>query len=223
MEDAKKFYELDDECQLLKQTAEKKLLETIKKKFFNSVLEVGCGDGHLLNYLGDKEVFGIDINEGMLELAQGLDGKLAKVNIISDSNFVLSNLEKYDLIVSNYVFSEFKQQELLKAFKNVYNLLSSKGNFCFTMTDPRTRNDVFFPGYKLVFEEEYAYEKQDLEFKVLLEKRNGDFIDVGIRDFHQPLEVYVSLLQKAGFKNISKTEISDNYVKSYAVLFEMQK
>ena len=102
-------------------------------------------------------------------------------------------------------------------------MLDNKGTFCFTITDPRTREKGIFPGYKLIFDEKFDYTKEDLMFKVLLKNVGGKYVDVGIRDIHQPIEVYDSLLLKAGFKKIKKREITKGHDESYAVLYEVEK
>jgi cyclopropane fatty-acyl-phospholipid synthase-like methyltransferase len=223
MENGKKFYELDDISQKLKQTAEKRLYDAVSKESFETLLDIGCGDGHFIKQFTGRNILGIDINQTMLNEAKGLEGKLGNVDIVSDNAFVKSNIHQYDIITSNYVFTEMKQKELLKAFTNIQSIMKQDGSFYFTITDPRNRDRMVFPGYKLIFDEQYSYEKQDLPFTVLLETTDKQYVDVGIRDVHQPIEVYDSLLKKAGFTEIKRTEIDDGLDCSYAVLYHAKK
>lgn len=223
MENAQLFYELDEESQKLKKHAENQLYEAVQKNTFNKMLEVGCGNGAFLQRFPQHKIYGIDINQEMLALAQGLQGKLSNVNIVSDNEFVTQNKQAYDLITANYVFTELKQDELKEAFANIHQMLDEKGRLYFTITNPQTRHDPVFPGYKLIFDEAYAYEKEDLPFEVHLRRKDGTYVDVGIRDYHQPLETYEQLLKQAGFKEVKKTNIDKDHTCSYALLFEVKK
>jgi SAM-dependent methyltransferase len=231
MEDPTKFYELDDECQKLKQDAEEELYhltlliecETITRyNRFDNLLEVGCGNGHFLHLFGDKEVLGIDKNPEMLKHARNLEGKIEQADIVTDSAFVEKHRSEFDFVVANYVFTVLTKSENEKAFANIFSLLSPRGAFCFTITNPRTRHLMEFPGYKLVFDEKYSYEKEDLPFTVLLRKKSGEYVDVGIRDFHQPIETYDALLAKAGFRVINRWELGPSE-RSHALLYEVRK
>ena len=76
MENGKKFYELDDISQKLKQTAEKRLYDAVSKESFETLLDIGCGDGHFIKQFTGRNILGIDINQTMLNEAKGLEGKL---------------------------------------------------------------------------------------------------------------------------------------------------
>ena len=120
MEIGKKFYEMDEESQQLKNYAEKELIELVKTKDFESLLEIGCGDGHFLKDFLDKKVLGLDINESMLNEAKGnLRKRLKNINIVENKSFLEENLGKYGVITSNYVFTELKKEELTKIFESI--------------------------------------------------------------------------------------------------------
>jgi SAM-dependent methyltransferase len=223
MELAEEFYRLDEQSQTLKKNAEKILVQKVQKLQFQKVLDVGCGNGNLLHKFPGKQVFGIDKNQNMIDHSVGLEGKLARIDIVNDLDFVTNNTKAYDLIISNYVFSELRSSELSKAFRNINSILTKTGTFCFTMTDPRTRYLLEFPGYKLVFSEPYDYNKNDLAFTVLLETIVKKYVDVGIRDYHNPLEVYINSLQDSGFNQVCIEPINKGFNVSYAVLFTVNK
>lgn len=228
MENGKKFYKLDKTAQILKQNAESMLYHAVinhdvldsymNRTHFNSLLDVGCGDGHFIKKFPNINAMGIDLNQSMLDQAVGLEGKLKNVDLLSDKTFIKTNYGKFDIVTSNYVFTEFKKKDLISAFKNIHELLQDGGVLYFTITDPRTRDRKEFPGYKLIFEEKYEYEKQDLPFKVLLQSSSG-FVDVGIRDYHQPIELYDHILDKIGFRKIKRKDIDIGHDCSYAVLY----
>ncbi|MBI2004332.1 class I SAM-dependent methyltransferase [Candidatus Pacearchaeota archaeon] len=222
MKNAEKYYKLDKLSQELKIYAEKTMLEKIKKKKFNSILEIGCGDGHFLKNFNNKEVLGIDIDRGMISQAQpDIRNNLLFADIL-DKKFVKKQKNYFDIVSSNYVFMEMKEKQVQKAFRNIFEILKQKGKFYFVITNPKTRENKF-PGFKLVFSDDFDYNKKDLEFKVLLQNNKGDYVDVGIRDYHMPIENYDLLLRKAGFNKIEKTEIKKSLPYSFAVLYKVQK
>lgn len=222
MENAKKFYELDDKAQLLKQRAEAKLIDVAKQKNFKALLEVGCGNGHFLINFPLNKIEGIEISKEMIDESGNLKNYIVHADITDCNNFIKKRIGKYDLITSNYVFTELTGISLKKAFKNIYKLLHpKKGRFIFTITDPRTRDRITFPGYKLVFFQPYDYKKKDLEFKVLLKTDEG-YRDVGIVDYHRPIEDYDHFLKEVGFKDIKRENIyfkEGNERISYAVFY----
>ena len=222
MKNAKKYYELDKSSQELKIYAERTMLEKLKNNKFNSILEIGCGDGHFLENFNNKEVLGIDLDLGMISQAQtDIRNNLLFADIL-DKKFVKKQKNYFDIVSSNYVFMEMKEKQVQKAFRNIFEILKPKGEFYFIITNPKTREKKF-PGYKLVFSDDFDYNKKDLEFKVFLQTKKGNYVDVGIRDYHMPLENYDRLLGKSGFNKIEKTEIKKNLPHSFAVLYSCEK
>lgn len=73
------------------------------------------------------------------------------------------------------------------------------------------------------FKEKFEYEKRDIPFIVELDDGNGNYIDVGIRDYHRPVSDYNLLLKKNRFLNTVVSEIYKNYDYPYALLFDAQK
>lgn len=218
MIDSKKFYELDPLSQTQKIYAEKILLDYLNKLKFNRLLEVGCGNGHLLTKLPKSKCIGLEKSQHMINNKISSEIDIIKGDILDDG-FILKHKEEFDIVIAHYVFMQFNQKELCKLFCNVSNLLNNKGKIIFTITDPRTRNRIEFDGYKLEFNEFFNYSKKDLLFKVLLFD-GKKYIDVGIRDYHNPIEVYDNLLKKAKFNDIKIKNIKrakDDYI--FALLF----
>jgi SAM-dependent methyltransferase len=221
MEDAKEFYDKDKQSQKLRIYAEEKLYETVNRIYFESILDVGCGDGHFLKRFPNKKTLGLDKNPGMIELAKENGIETVLSDITKNQDFMLKNKNSFDVVTANYVFTELKIKELESAFKNIKMLLNQNGSFCFTITNPKERHRIVFPGYKLVFDEEYQYEKTDLPFTVLVEDLEGNYVDVGIRDYHQPLEIYDSILEK-NFSNIKRSNIKEEMSYAYAILYKVK-
>lgn len=222
MENAKEFYKLDGKSQGQKNYAEKILLESLVSDSFDSILDVGCGNGHFLENFQNKYVVGLELSQDMIDNSGNMSKYITQGDITDYKSFNGLEKEKFDRVVSHYVFTEIPKEGLEKSFENVKNMLNPNGKFLFTITDPRTRYLMEFDGYKLDFGNgKYEYEKQDIPFIVLLKSEDNEYVDVGIRDFHNPIEVYDSLLKRAGFKNIQRIDIKrpqDN--ESFAVLYE---
>lgn len=218
--DGGSYYATD---QPLKTYAEHILRDEILKIEFNSILDVGCGDGHFLKNFPDKKIAGIDISPGMIALADTkIQPHLRICDITNASHeFIAANKEAFDVVSSNYVFMEMKEEQIIRAFLNIRQTLGKNGRFLFVITDPRNR-DKEFPGIKAVFGKPYSYEKEGLEYQVLLQ-RNGLFIDCDIRDYHYPLEAYDRMVIRSGFSGFTRQDIkSPTLPYSFAVMYKIE-
>ncbi len=216
-----RYYILDKQSQQLKIIAENVMRDLIKKQRFNSLLDIGSGNGHFLRNFLKKDVRGIEISERMIANARDLKQYLIREDI-SNISLVSRIKKKYDIISSNYVFSELNSDKLKVAFKNVFGLLTKKGKFYFTINHPKTRH-LPFSFHKVSFEKPFIYNKNDIPFRVLLKNSKGKFEDVGIRDYHNPIETYVMLLKEVGFKEIITKEVMGKNQPPHALLFICKK
>jgi 2-polyprenyl-3-methyl-5-hydroxy-6-metoxy-1,4-benzoquinol methylase len=96
----------------------KKITENLKDENSISVLDIGCGDGGILNYLKEREakiktLIGLDISEFALEKAEKFGIKTYKVNI--------NSIKKEDIPNSNYSLC----LEILEHLPNSEEMLSS--------------------------------------------------------------------------------------------------
>ncbi|MGB3368916.1 MAG: class I SAM-dependent methyltransferase [Acidaminobacteraceae bacterium] len=104
-----------------------------------SVLELGCGTGNITTRLYKKgyNMIGSDLSEDMLMIAQE---KAYESNLMI--NFILQDMrdinyrKKVDSVISicdglNYITTD---EDLLKVFKSVYNVLESGGIFIFDIS-----------------------------------------------------------------------------------------
>ncbi len=222
MENATRFYELDENSQGLKSHAESRLIRKIKELTPSSLLEIGAGDGHFLKNFQHIKHFGMDINPQMVELAQK-NGVIVTLGDITKKQDIQKVINSYvEVISANYVFTELTSANLETAFNNIYSILNQNGHLCFTITNPKEIHRMVYPGYRNIFEEEFVYEKLDIPFRVELEV-GGEYEDVGIRDYHKPTSVYDSLLERAGFSSVIKEEIYFNLNYPYALLYDAQK
>ncbi|MCX6750663.1 MAG: methyltransferase domain-containing protein [Candidatus Pacearchaeota archaeon] len=166
---------------------------------------------------------GLELSQNMINSSGNRKQYIIQGDITNSKTYNGIRNEKFDRIVSHYVFTEINKNGLEKAFRNAKDMLNSSGIFIFTITDPRTRYLMEFDGYKLDFgQEKYSYDKEDTPFSVLL-KEGDKYVDVGIRDFHNPVEVYDSLLETAGFRNIKRINIKRPQDKdNFAILYDLK-
>ncbi|MCI0557763.1 MAG: class I SAM-dependent methyltransferase, partial [Nitrososphaera sp.] len=91
------------------------------------ILELGCGPGHVLEFLakhGFQNIEGIDISPEQVELARarGLRAKAADV-----FRFLSTGKKSYAAVIAVDFVEHFTQQELLKLFPLVFKALRSGG------------------------------------------------------------------------------------------------
>lgn len=219
MEDAIQFYALANQTRELD---DKFMHSIIQSQSPNTILEVGCGNGEMLDQYSSELAIGVDFNEGMVSLAKEKNRKVYLEDICnSNSSFFKTHKERFEVVCANYVFMEFKLKELDKAFSNISKLLSENGTFIFTLSHPKNRHRLTNLGYSIKFHEPFDYNKTDLGFTVFLEDQNGDHHDVGIRDYHSPIEAYKSLMDRY-FRDITIEEIKRHDL-SHALLFRGYK
>lgn len=186
-----------------------------------SVLEVGCGSGEMLRKYPNS--IGIDKNASMVEYAkqQGIEVFLED---ITDSSFAKKHRCSFDVVCANYVFTELNSSQLALAFSNCNDVIKPGGHFIFTITNPRIRHRTDLPEYRIQFSEKFDYNKKDLPFTVLLkDSESKEYRDVGIRDFHNSVEVYRDILSCSGFSKIAIEELNYDHGFSHALLFDSFK
>lgn len=104
----------------------KKIIDRINPEFdmtkYNSVLDVGCGTGALINTLYDKglSVIGVDTSEGMLKQAQKRrrDKDIKLIKIIPGEKLPFPD-NSFDIVISSYVAHGIKSEERIKFYKEM--------------------------------------------------------------------------------------------------------
>ena len=92
------------------------------------VLDIGCGTGaHLKLYQNEKcNIFGIDLSEAMLKVAEKKLGNNANLKLCDASNTPYSD-NKFDLILSSIVLHEMTQQVRVNVLKEAKRILKGDG------------------------------------------------------------------------------------------------
>jgi len=103
------------------------------------LLDVGCGTGKLLKILSDHypnaEMWGVDLQERMIEIARGRLAKSDNVGILYDDFFDTSG--NYNIITAMNVLPHFSERELHHFFDHVDHLLDAGGALILDYKDPR--------------------------------------------------------------------------------------
>jgi SAM-dependent methyltransferase len=109
----------------------------IEKNIFTSMLEMGCGQGFLLNHFNIKNKYGIEPSKDAYSIA-------SKVGNIRNIGFEsLDNNEKYDVLLSYCVIEHIANPK--DFLKKSYNILSDKGLICIALPiQDKFNYDMFF-------------------------------------------------------------------------------
>lgn len=169
----------------------------LKNKELNSVLEVGCGPGTWTSFLAEhsKKVTAIDISSTMLEQAREKI-KSKNVTFVNGDISELIIKEKFDLLFSIRAFEYFDKQEAF--IMNSFNLLNDGGEI-FIIT--KTKGSYWYGRSKIrsvlkkIFPFLFYYETKELS------KKHFD----NLANFEQNrlfTHEMKALLKKAGFQDI---------------------
>lgn len=153
----------------------KKLISKYKKSFGNSLLEVGCGAGHHLQFLSkDFKCMGIDINKEILDIARK---KNKEVVFKQDDMIKLDLGKKFDIIVSLFSSIGYVKtyENLKKTLINFSNHLNKGG---VVIIEPWFTKETFKAGFPHMV----TYEDENIKIARLnVSKVRGN---ISILDMH---------------------------------------
>jgi ubiquinone/menaquinone biosynthesis C-methylase UbiE len=100
-----------------------------------SLCDLGCGDGHLLNYFREAgaKAIGLDISQALLVIARE---QFPECVFQQEDAQRLSSIEdaSFDILVSNFALMDIP--DLQAVYHSVWRVLKPKGRFIFTLTHP---------------------------------------------------------------------------------------
>lgn len=168
----------------------------------HSVLEVGCGTGHMALELSQycDSFVALEPSKGMYAVAKDVL-KDRHVKLLSSYIEEIPSIDKYDFIYSHMCLQVIEDSQ--KLFQNVRNIISEKGIAIFSIPHP-----CFYNHYKSFFNDsEYEYmsilEKQ-ISFTITKDSINR-IEDVPYH--HRPISYYINQLAECGFKLLRFDEI----------------
>lgn len=185
------------------------------------VLDLACGAGRLAVLMAENgyEVSGVDLSEEMLALADANARKAGlEIPFMHGNMLDLSELGSYSAITcfaDSFCYLK-NEAELLQAFKEVHKHLDEGGRFIFDVITPYQTDEVY-PGYMYNYTDEdqafiWTSFADDHEHSAMHELTFFVWNEAleayeRVSEIHHErtyeLEVYLELLKKAGFKDIS--------------------
>ncbi|MCM3633553.1 class I SAM-dependent methyltransferase [Paenibacillus camelliae] len=180
------------------------LLGEIREK---TILEVGCGSGHTLEYLanrGARELYGIDLSTTQIETAKKVTSNIdIPITFIESSMEDITDLpnEYFDCAISIYALGWTVNLE--KTLKNIFNSLKSGGVFVFSWEHPIHSSLEYRDGRMMLYRS-YLDEKP---------VKHESWKKVPIVMTNRKISTYLNALIKAGFiidQVIEETRIPEN-------------
>jgi len=158
-----------------------------------SLLEVGCGTGHLSAMLSEhvNKVVAIEPSEGMHAMAeQVVNGKGVQLLCLRVEEYESAN--PFDLILSHMVLQLV--DDLESFVMSVTQLMQKASRFVFAIPHP-----CFYNEYKIFFStSEYSYMKEVAKNVSFVVTKDPDTKISGVPYCHRPLSRYFSVLKKCG-------------------------
>ena len=167
------------------------------------VLDLGCGEGYcsrMLRQRGALEVVGLDLSEGMIELARQAE-RAQPWGIrydTADAATVDLGDARFDLVVAVFLFNYLSVEQMRQTMANVHRMLRPGGHFVFAVPHPAFAfmRKAAPPFYFDIGSAGY-FSARDTLFPGKIWKRNGSALDVQL--VHKTLEDYFEGLREAGF------------------------
>jgi ubiquinone/menaquinone biosynthesis C-methylase UbiE len=185
-------------------TARPAILELCEPVAGLRMLDLGCGEGYCsraLRQRGAKEVYGMDLSEGMIEAARSQEaeeqlgihyevGCATHLNQFADGEF--------DLVVAVFLFNYLTVTQTQSCMAEVARVLRPGGRFVFSVPHPAFpyMRQADYPFYFQVKGAGY-FSKRDQQFPGRIWKRDGSWLEVQL--VHKTLQDYFESLQLAGF------------------------
>lgn len=193
-----------------------------------SVLELACGTGQVAVQLAQAghEVTGFDLSDDMLVLAnERMEDEGVTFSLIQGDMREIGQIDQFDLCTcfSDSLCYLDNELDLQAVFDGVYKNLTADGLFLFDVHSLYQMQEVF-PGYQYIYQDEedvFLWESFEGELENSVEHvltffvptKNGTFNR--LQEVHEErvfeMNVYKSLLKKAGFKTI---EVSADFGRS---------
>lgn len=154
------------------------------------VLEVGCGDGRVLDYLDKKKkysLFGFDIDKKVVEIAkERFNGVNINLTVDNAVTFNHERLYKNILFLFNGLMLLPSKEHQISFLQNAYNNLENSGSLIFYISNPDVnRMSEFFPYYKYqktlnidnILVDKFEFNKYDLDNQLIHRAFNYDYVD----------------------------------------------
>ena len=163
-------------------------IETLLKG--KEILEVGCGDGRVIDYLEKKKkysLFGFDIDKKVIEIAkERFNGININLTVDNAVTFNHERLYKNILFLFNGLMHLTSKEHQISFLQNAYNNLEDSGSLIFYISNPDVnRMSESFPYYKYqktlkienILVDKFEFNKYDLDNQLIHRAFNYDYVD----------------------------------------------
>lgn len=164
-----------------------------------SILDLGCGDGFLINLLKNKyaNLLGIDGASNMIEIAKKNNSDIENKFWVADITKELPlETASFDIILSNMVLMDLSNIKLL--LNEVFRILKPLGLFVFTINHPC---------FSYISHQESNLAKRYLDC-FQYEKKLDKVIAGNCNNYHRPIQYYINELLTSNLQLKSVEEIS---------------
>jgi len=142
-----------------------------------NVLDICCGDGHILNFVHENlnTYTGIDYNKNYLKhcKVRWPNFNFIKLNLLSFNNFKKLNLDKINVIFLNGVIHHFENSMLIRLMKNLTNLFP---NAYYIMADPVIYNNNLLNKIMIQYDRG-KFIRSKSEYKIVMNKFDSFIVD----------------------------------------------
>ena len=171
-----------------------------------AILDLACGTGLYLKKFseaGAKELVGVDISDGMIDIARSQIGRNATLLVGDMSSPELPSMlgsRKFDIVMSVWgLYHMETEAQLDSALTNAYHLLADEGVAYFVLgEDQATLNGVD----RLIGIEILEVVRGDWSGPTCVSKALAG--EVVVRDMCRPYPILEAACRKAGFRSVEK-------------------
>lgn len=171
------------------------------------VLDLGCGEGYCsreLRQRGAKQVFGIDLSEGMIEAARRqISPEESAIQYEAGCATSLKQFadHEFDLVIAVFLFNYLTIEQMQECMSEVVRVLRPNGKFVFSIPHPAFpyMREAAYPFYFQVEEKNY-FSGRNKKFPGRIWKRDQTWLDVQL--VHKTLQDYFDTLNQAGFSKM---------------------
>ncbi len=144
----------------------KKVYKIIKNKNYNTILDLGCGDGRDTFYFAKKgyRVTAVDYSQsGMHHIEEKIKKEHLKdiVPVRQDITKVTFSRGSFDVIYAHLIVHYFDEKETTKLFSKLYDILKTGGML---FVKVKSTEDAFWGRGKKLGENYYFYEGHERHF-----------------------------------------------------------
>jgi ubiquinone/menaquinone biosynthesis C-methylase UbiE len=166
------------------------------------ILDYGCGTGNFCRLLHDRgaQVTGVDISEGMIDVARKTSPPGISFNRICSGDLGLFGEQSFDHVVSNFVLCAIpSRQMILKIFSEIYRVLRDDGTFILVNSNWEKSNGREFISFRL----EYC---EHLVSGCSIRAVTKSDPPIIFEDFFRPKAEYREMAEAAGFITVALEE-----------------